>query len=53
MLRSGFQRSDLAIGGTASAGLFFAGRRISRPAIATMATQDAGYPSSNGGVTNE
>ncbi len=53
MLRSDFDRSDRAIGGTASAGLFGTGRRIFLPAIVTKAAQDAGYLSSIRGVTNE
>lgn len=53
MSRSGFHRSDRAIGGTASAGLFGTGGRIFLPAIVTKAAHDAGYPSSIRGVTNE
>lgn len=52
MLRSGFHRSDLAIGGTASAGWFFAGRCISQACRRDRGDQDAGYPSSIRGVTN-
>ncbi len=49
MLRSGFHRSDLAIGGTASAGLFFAGRRIFQACRRDHGDQDAGYPSKYSG----